>query len=60
MVVGPSRPGQRINVLGADGSAGSVEVDRHRLFTIREGERTQDLLRIEVDEGVEVYTFTFG
>jgi cytochrome c biogenesis protein CcdA/thiol-disulfide isomerase/thioredoxin len=61
MVVGPPDRGPVVvRASGANGATGAITVDRHRLYMLRSGERAEGILRVEVPEGAEVYTFTFG
>jgi hypothetical protein len=35
-------------------------IDEHRLYTLRSGGHTKEMMRLEISPGVEVYSFTFG
>ncbi|HEV2755624.1 MAG TPA: cytochrome c biogenesis protein DipZ [Actinomycetota bacterium] len=61
VVVGPPPGGSgTMTIVDGDGEPRRIEVDRHRLYTVRSGDHRTGLLRLELSEGVEVYSFTFG
>ncbi len=60
VVAGPP-PNGRGTITGALAAAGrSATVDAYRLYTVRQGVRGDETLRLDVSPGVKVYSFTFG
>ena len=61
VVAGPPAEGAAtMTVVDDGGPPRTIEIDEHRLYTVRSGEHAEGLLRLEVPEGVQVYSFTFG
>lgn len=61
LVAGPPPSGTAtISVTDSEGASRTIDVDGHRLYTVRSGDHEAGLLRLEVSDGAEVYSFTFG
>lgn len=61
IVAGPgSSSHATLTVYDGDAPVRTISIDGHRLYTLRTGDYNQEQMRIEVTEGVEVYSFTFG
>ncbi len=60
IVVGPGTGEGGTLTLEGEGTTRTIEIDGHRLYTLRSGDHDEGMLRLEASEGVEVYSFTFG
>ena len=60
IVAGPGTSSAGTITITAGGTTREIPVNEHRLYTLRSGERRDEVLRLEFSEGVEVYSFTFG
>lgn len=60
MVAGPNGSTTGTITVKAGEVEKTIEIDEHRLYTLRSGRYADASLEIEVSEGVEVFSFTFG
>ena len=61
VVVGPAAGGSgTMTIVGGGGEPRRIDIDGHRLYTVRSDDHETGLLRLELSDGVEVYSFTFG
>jgi cytochrome c biogenesis protein CcdA/thiol-disulfide isomerase/thioredoxin len=60
IVAGPGSGDGGTLTVSEDGASETIEIDGHRLYTLRSGEHRQGVIRLRFSEGVEVYSFTFG
>ena len=60
IVAGPGTSDSGTITLHQGEASETVVVDEHRLYTLVSDERHQGTIRLELSEGLEVYSFTFG
>ncbi|HWL64355.1 MAG TPA: cytochrome c biogenesis protein DipZ [Actinomycetota bacterium] len=60
MVAGPTGSSSGTITVRTAGEERTIEADEHRLYTLRTVGYEDAVMDIEVSEGVEVYSFTFG
>jgi cytochrome c biogenesis protein CcdA/thiol-disulfide isomerase/thioredoxin len=60
IVAGPPPRGNGTITGALAGGSKRVAVDGYRLYTVRDGDRADQMLRLDVSPGVKVYSFTFG
>ncbi|MDQ3957889.1 MAG: cytochrome c biogenesis protein DipZ [Actinomycetota bacterium] len=60
LVAGPGEGGGGTVIASGAGIDETIHVDGYRLYTIRSGAHAEGVVRLDVPEGVEVFSFTFG
>ena len=60
IVAGPGSEDRGTITIHTQSGSRTVMIDEHRLYTLRSGGHTKEMMRLEISPGVEVYSFTFG